>query len=96
MTTPFTSEAGVEQRRHQPPTGKAGATDEDAAAAHRRSFAARRQPGQTSADDDAIVGLHVPESECALKDVDAEPGVVAAITARRRDPQVLKQVSTWQ
>lgn len=64
--------AGLEQRHHQAPAAEAGTADEDAATAHRRAFAARRQADQLCADDDAFVRLHVPQRERALQHIDAE------------------------
>ena len=62
---------GLQPPHVEPPACVAGAADEDAAAANRRAVAAGRKADEVGADDHAVVGLHVPERERAVDDIDA-------------------------
>src|SRR5579864_7500050 len=62
---------GLQTPHVEPTTLVAGAADKDAAAANRRTVASSREADEVRADDDAVVGLHVPERERAVDDIDA-------------------------
>ncbi len=74
----------IELRHHEAASGKTGAADEDAAAANRCAFAARRQSDQVGADGHALVRLHVPQRERPLQNVDAEADRPVGIRTRVR------------